>query len=724
MSRWRKLLMVLAAAIGALWSSTPSAATVRQLDAHPAVSPEDLPVHHRRWLEREVVWLITDLERDVFLRLGDDDRREAFIAEFWRQRDPSPGTRHNEFRHAVEQRVHEADRRFSRGSPTPGWLTDRGRIFILLGEPQSVLDLPNTQFAVPLQLWTYAVDPDTGLPPFFYVIFYKPRGFGDYRLYGPVSDGPEELLNEAGRAMGRGAVASGELDRIGGPTGFGDLSGMLAALADVDRELARAAINLIPGSGAGGGSAPLQSELLLARIEDLPRRIMPSPDWAVRFLTGAAETAVRYETLPLQATAVGLLDPEGVPFVHLMVEAPAARLNLQQREPGGYLTFERTVSLFDSGGRALGGPLADSVEIGFDAGTASDLRRAELLYLDRLPAVAGDLTVALMVENPVSREFGQAEIAVRVPGPGGETLAASPPLLVFQHEDLGAAYDPFGPHTAFQLGRNFVLPLFEGPFPTGSEMWVFHQIYSTGESLPPVAASYRLVDDAGRVWAEREITLPLERRDRHGTLNQLTGLDPGDAPPGDYTVRVEIPELAGYAFDLPLILAPAARATAPLVHAPLRPPPTDPAVMLRRARALRAVGSSESAAELAREVLDRDPGSEEALQLTVGVLLDLGRPEEALELLAPRVAEQPDRTDLLVAAAEAAASAGNHWDAIRYYERARRNGAQDTPELLNALAGEYLADGDVERARALLERSLALDADQDAVRAMLVRIRG
>jgi len=58
----------------------------------------DLPAHYRKWLEEEVVYIITPRERDVFLQLQSDREREVFIKAFWRQRDPTPHTEKNEFR--------------------------------------------------------------------------------------------------------------------------------------------------------------------------------------------------------------------------------------------------------------------------------------------------------------------------------------------------------------------------------------------------------------------------------------------------------------------------------------------------------------------------------------------------------------------------------------------------------------------------------------------------
>ena len=52
----------------------------------------------RKWIEEEVVYIITPVEREVFLKLQTDRERDLFIEAFWRQRDPTPGTPENEFK--------------------------------------------------------------------------------------------------------------------------------------------------------------------------------------------------------------------------------------------------------------------------------------------------------------------------------------------------------------------------------------------------------------------------------------------------------------------------------------------------------------------------------------------------------------------------------------------------------------------------------------------------
>lgn len=82
-----------------------------------------------------VRFIITKKEKKIFLRLPPSERR-AFIEEFWAKRDPDPETEENEYKEEYFSRIEDANKNF-RGEGTPGWLTDRGRIYILFGPPHS-----------------------------------------------------------------------------------------------------------------------------------------------------------------------------------------------------------------------------------------------------------------------------------------------------------------------------------------------------------------------------------------------------------------------------------------------------------------------------------------------------------------------------------------------------------------------------------------------------------
>ncbi len=79
-----------------------------------------------------VRYIITKEESKIFRELP-PSARPWFIGEFWERRDPTPETETNEYKEAYFERIEEANRLF-RGAQ-PGWLQDRGRIYILFGPP-------------------------------------------------------------------------------------------------------------------------------------------------------------------------------------------------------------------------------------------------------------------------------------------------------------------------------------------------------------------------------------------------------------------------------------------------------------------------------------------------------------------------------------------------------------------------------------------------------------
>lgn len=91
---------------------------------------------YKRWLEKDVLYIITQSEKENFLKLMTNDEREDFIANFWLRRDPTPETEENEFRQTYYERLAFANENFASG--IQGWRTDRGMIFILSGKPDKI----------------------------------------------------------------------------------------------------------------------------------------------------------------------------------------------------------------------------------------------------------------------------------------------------------------------------------------------------------------------------------------------------------------------------------------------------------------------------------------------------------------------------------------------------------------------------------------------------------
>ncbi len=102
---------------------------------------QELKGAYKTWLTQDVAWIITDEEAKAFKQLSNDEERDAFIEQFWLRRNPEPDSPENEFREEHYRRIAYANEHFAAGRP--GWRTDRGRIYIMFGKPDSIDSHPS-----------------------------------------------------------------------------------------------------------------------------------------------------------------------------------------------------------------------------------------------------------------------------------------------------------------------------------------------------------------------------------------------------------------------------------------------------------------------------------------------------------------------------------------------------------------------------------------------------
>jgi len=102
---------------------------------------QELSKTYKKWLEEDVIWIITDEERAAFKQLSNDEERDNFIEAFWQRRDPTPDTEENEYKEEHYQRIAYANEHFAAG--VPGWRTDRGRVYIVYGKPDEIESHPS-----------------------------------------------------------------------------------------------------------------------------------------------------------------------------------------------------------------------------------------------------------------------------------------------------------------------------------------------------------------------------------------------------------------------------------------------------------------------------------------------------------------------------------------------------------------------------------------------------
>jgi GWxTD domain-containing protein len=102
---------------------------------------KELGTSYKKWLDQDVRWIITDDERKAFMQLSNNEERDQFIEAFWQRRNPNPDSEDNEFKDEHYRRIEYANEHYAAGKP--GWMTDRGRIYIVYGPADEIDSHPS-----------------------------------------------------------------------------------------------------------------------------------------------------------------------------------------------------------------------------------------------------------------------------------------------------------------------------------------------------------------------------------------------------------------------------------------------------------------------------------------------------------------------------------------------------------------------------------------------------
>ncbi len=362
-------------AVSALW-----------LAASPAVVAGGPPVaraDYREWIHGPVRYIATRSETRLFRRLQTPRERLRFIRNFWERRDPDPATAVNEARVAFWWRVSEANRRFS-GTARPGWKTDRGKIFILLGPPDDIEKDPYYDTGIQdvaargLLRWKYyglrrAATSAVAVVPFVRTGDNDWRLVNDSRFASPTfniyaKEGTSSF--DAWRSLGNFSRLVDAVPWTGG--------GMLGTAMDLgrlqeaptERELLRAVVRAQEFIGTyhglarttvlhgAGGRPRLALTLALDRAELVPAWDGSATSLAQRFV--ATATLHPTDDLPANAAPIDIPEQafvaeptpaEGDPYLRLQAVRPVPpgswrlRAIVVDRRGGGVAVIESVVSV-------------------------------------------------------------------------------------------------------------------------------------------------------------------------------------------------------------------------------------------------------------------------------------------------------------------------------------------------------------------------------------------
>lgn len=124
----------------------------------------------------QIKYIATQKEIDQYKKLDSLNAKREFLYNFWKQRDPDPSTPVNEFKEDYMKRVEYANKNFGLYTKE-GYLTDRGRVYLMYGEPDQRDFYPSESNMKPYEVWFY--NQIEGGVTF---IFGDVTGFGNYEL--------------------------------------------------------------------------------------------------------------------------------------------------------------------------------------------------------------------------------------------------------------------------------------------------------------------------------------------------------------------------------------------------------------------------------------------------------------------------------------------------------------------------------------------------------------
>ena len=483
------------------------------------VKPE-LKEAYKRWLNTDVEYIITKEERRAFQALTTDEERENFIESFWRRRDPNPDTEENEYREEYYERIAYANEHFSSG--IPGWKTDRGRIYIAWGKPDSIESHPTggaydrpsyegggSTTTYPFEVWWYRHL--EGVGDGIEIEFVDPTGTGEYRIARDAHE--KDALKHtpgAGLTTAEQLGLSNKADRIAGinqnhfmreqdspfrrleiitnlqrppSVKFSDLAGMTSTESILDNN-------------------PLDFDLRIDFFRQSDDRVI-------------ATFTVQADNKELQFTPSGGLEQ--------------AKLNI----------FGRITAV--SGKRS--GIFEDSVTTTATSLELADLRDKKSVYQKAVALTPGTYKVDVVVRDVGTGNRGLRNMGFTVPRYDDKKLSTSSLILASKlrattDSDIGAS---------FVIGSAKVIPNLTGTYKKGQDVGIYLQVYNAGIDQttlrPAVDVEYIVMKDGKEVIRQPEDWSGLSDSGQRLTLARLLPTDM--MPLGDYEIKVVTKDRVG-----------------------------------------------------------------------------------------------------------------------------------------------------------------------------------
>lgn len=404
------LTLVLTPVPGFLWAwpDPPPQAKSKAGQARPAVDIRSLDQTYQDFFKL-VAYVISPKEREVFLELPDNRDRDIFIEDFWKIRDPTPGTPENEYKNEILKRFAYVNKYFAAGRP--GWMTDRGRVWMVLGEPRSYDRFPGTTGIVPCEVWYYYTDGTKNLPSHFGLIFFQKRGFGELKLYDPFVDGPKSLLEPLSSLR---TVDPDDYEKV------------YETIQNFAPTLAAISISLIPGEFGYGFQPTSRNTELIASVWESPYKGL-NPTYATHFFDFKGLVSTEYMTnyIESEGLVTVIRDPGlDLPFVHFSVVPLKLSVDYYEPKDQYFANFKVDVSL--RRGETVIFQYSREYAPYFASADMDRIRQNGISLEDAFPVSEGTYMLTVLVQNSVAKEFTVFERSVSVPKSGGPPALNGP----------------------------------------------------------------------------------------------------------------------------------------------------------------------------------------------------------------------------------------------------------------------------------------------------------
>ncbi|NOT48875.1 MAG: GWxTD domain-containing protein [Acidobacteria bacterium] len=467
---------------------------------------------HKRWLSQDVGPIITEAERKAFLALTTDEERENFIGWFWDKRDPNPDTEENEYREEYYERIAYANEHFASG--IPGWKTDRGRIYIRWGKPDSVEARPSggsydrpsyegggSTTVYPFETWFYRhLD---GVGDGIEVEFVDPSGTGEYRI----------------------ARNADEKDVLAMVPGAGLKTTELLGIDPKTNRLT----NTNPSYQREQDGFFRRQDIL--RGLETPPGAKGTPDW----LVSSGVTALNENPLTVDSRIDFFRLSDDKVMVAFTVQTDNRDLefkNLGGLETARLNIFGRITAV--SGKRT--GIFEDSVTTNTTRNELAEMKDRRSIYQKMIALAPGTYKIDLAIRDIGTGNQGVVRQGFTVPKYDDVKLSTSSLMLASKMR----ATDTADTGRMFVIGSTKVVPNLAGNYQRGQEVGVYLQIYNAGIDQttlrPAVDVEYVLTQAGREMLRQKEDWSGLSDSGQRLTLARLL---PTEAlSPGDYEVRV------------------------------------------------------------------------------------------------------------------------------------------------------------------------------------------